>query len=748
MNKTAVLSLTLLLSFAWGNVSEGRVETSSPLPQSLSQSLQQGKFKDLEQTLRNAIQKAVAGKSIDEILADENTMYLVTAAELIRITGADHMDTLFAKNRKYARFLISFLQNSEWMQLYLRAGLVPTDTETGLRVLADIWNMDGKSPDFGQYRSLATGIASAWGAGRNALRLQDAEKNFRKGRKCDPLWRYNFFKQSHKSNKLHPNFINLQPWEIRFIAGNAVDDASFQYMQDNVNVPPDQYGGACWFAEYRGTSEFGESIQGPLFYVPWSQDMGSSQKTVEHGGVCGSLSTLGHIGAAARGIPAYTVGQPGHCAYGFRLERGKWQGGFGGPDGGMKDYIFDGPAPTSTNLMEAVFASDDNVEQSYLQASLARTLTSLGDDTLAREAWEKTMKTAPLNAFFRKDFQQFALNRRLFSPDQWMDYSKRLLTDFKGHGFAAMDILRDVQPETLEGRNEEAKMQWFAYVNDTLAKTPVSWAVDIIPVLKDEVNLLQGPDAGRKILELALQTHLNMGDGTNFGYILNWGIKEFVEKGKADVFTEAFGIAAANPPQTMNPGKDAVKDPLKLDAKKLQDAYKKAILASEKARSLPAFNALSKASSAFQKPEKGPDPGKLECPSGTLASEGGLLMPSSSAWDRPWDHASVLTKKGGFFRTNDEEKPNVIVELPSTVRMSGLLLVKSHGNQERIKHIKISRSTDGATWFDVASTEDMPLQWKIETPDTPETRWIKVESTNPEKNSLFMRNILVFKKNA
>lgn len=740
MNKTTAISLALLFSLSFSFV--GRADNQPEPLLSLSQNefLRQGKFSMLEKALQEAVKKAVAGKSVDQILADEKLMHLVTAAELIRITGAGHMDALFAKNPKYARFLATFLQDNEWMQLYLRAGLVPTDTDVGLRVLGDIWNADGQSEDFRQYLSLATGIASTWGAGRNHKGVQLAELNPAKGIKCDPVWRFNFFKKAHKENELHPNFMKLQPWEIRFTAGYGVDDASFQYVQDNIRIPWDQYSGACWYAGYKGMSDLGESIHGSMFYIPCGNETGLAQQTYEWGGVCGKLSTMATVACAARGIPAYAVGQPGHCAYAFRLERGDWQGGFGGPYGGMKEYIFfDGNDPTSRDLMEAVFADDDNVAQSYREASLARVLTALGQDDLARKAWEKTMKTAPLNAFFRQDFQQFALDRNLFSPDEWLDYGRVLLQDFKGHGLAAVEVFKDVQDRVLQGQDDKVKLAWFADVHKALAATPMVWSASIDGAMNDEAKLLSNPSSYGELLTLALKEHLHTGNGQNFGTALNWGVKNILEQGKEDVFTKAFESVATG-------GSGSAQEK---DVKALGGAYSKAIQGAERARSRTAFNILSKFAVEFQGNERGPLGDEFDCPPGILASEGGFLIPSSyGRGDRAYDHVNVLKKSPGLFRTDEEENPHVIIELPESIQMSGLLLVKARHFQEQIKNIKVSRSTDGATWFEVAATNDMPYQWKIQTRDAPETRWIKVESTKPEKNYLMLRNILVFKKNA
>lgn len=749
MKELTIITLAISLSFPLNGIAENQTKDLLSFSQNKFL-LQQGQFKAFEQSLQEVIRKAVTNKCVESILSDEKLMHLVTAAELIRITGAEHMDALFAKNKKYARFLSAFLQDPEWMQLYLRAGLVPTDTEVGLRVLGDIWNADGQSKDFRQYLPLATGIASSWGAGRNHTRLQLSEHHPAKGKKTNPVWRYNFFKTSYKNNKLHPNFMKLQPWEIRFIVAHAIDDVSFQYCQDNIYIPWNQYTGACWFANYKGGSDFGDSIHnGLLFYAPCSSEIGAAQKTVEQGGVCGALSTMAVIACAARGIPAYAVGQPGHCAYGFRLERGKWQGGFGGPLGGMKEYIFfEGNDPISRELMEAVFADDNNVVQSYREASLARVLTAMGEDKFAHIAWEKAIKTAPLNAFFRQDFQQFVQDRNLFTQQQWFDYARSLLKSFKGHGFAAMEILKSVEPQFLAEQNTQAKLDYFADVHKILATTPMAWSIDPTWIFDAEANFLNDPVANGKLFSLALKEYFYTGDGALFGSMLNWGVKNLVEQGMSEIFNYAFKEAVTAGPGT---GESTVQgETHKTDEKALGNAYGQAIAGAEKARSKEAFLMLNKYAAPFRKQESGPSSKQLDCPPGTLASKGGFTIPSSSnrRRDRPCEHANVLTEEAGFFCTNEEDNPHIVIELPASIKMSGVLIVKARNNQEVMKNIKVSRSTDGATWFEVAATNDMPYQWKIETPDAPDTRWIKVESTNPDKTYLMLRNILVFKKNA
>lgn len=122
-------------------------------------------------------------------------------------------------------------------------------------------------------------------------------------------------------------------------------------------------------APYTGHNFFGDTIQGPLFYVPWRDLHTTAENTQIIGGVCGGLSYFGTIAAQAPRHPGLSGRAAGHCAYAVRVKRGEWKGGFGGPDGGMHNHIFGSQAPTSYLLMENVFADNDKADQAYLWAA-------------------------------------------------------------------------------------------------------------------------------------------------------------------------------------------------------------------------------------------------------------------------------------------------------------------------------------------------------------------------------------------
>ncbi|MFR4416543.1 MAG: discoidin domain-containing protein [Akkermansia sp.] len=101
---------------------------------------------------------------------------------------------------------------------------------------------------------------------------------------------------------------------------------------------------------------------------------------------------------------------------------------------------------------------------------------------------------------------------------------------------------------------------------------------------------------------------------------------------------------------------------------------------------------------------------------------------------------------GGSQHTDKEANPNVIVELKNGVNLAGLVVTKRDGNENRMKKMEVSTSTDGATWFPLAATENMPKEWVITAPEGTKAKWIKVEAKNAQPEFMHLRHILVYEK--
>ena len=709
---------------------------ASPLPSSMAQKISSGDFAGLQTEIREALQAAgEQTKATQKLLQDNKYRHLLDIHELLRVTGPDNMKAIFSKSPQDAAFVKAFLQNPVWMELYLGAGLIPENSPAGIQILSDIWKADGKSPDFRTYQSLATGIASVFSTGPFAGKLKANSAN------CNPVRRYQIFKKLHQENKMHPGFIKLRPWEIRFVTGIHWDDKSYEWLNEHINLPWRRYTDACWAAPYTGSNFFGDTIQGPLFYVPWRDSSGEAENTRTIGGVCGGLSHFGTMAAQAHGIPAYPVGQPGHCAYAVRVKRGQWKGGFGGPDGGMHNHIFGSEAPTSYLLMEAVFADNEKIDLAYQWASQARLDEILGNKDKAIQSWQEALKQTPLHPFFRTELQRLLLEKQGMQPIDWYVYAKDALSHYKGNGFAAFNILKDVQNKFLMDIPAADRIAWFRDLHETIAATPTSWAVKFQPVLDSQSAFLTTPQEKAAYLETVLSTHLKTGDGTNFGQALEWAVKTFVENGQADTFSSAFAKVAQQ--AGGNDASGAAPDP-----KKLKEAYGKAIYATEVARSIPAFQTLSKAAASFSDANTSSSTVNTPVPQGwkLVPADGMVRCSTTCQWDSPWDHINLLRPCGGSHHTDKETNPNVIVELKNGVNLAGLIITKRNGNEDRMKKMEVSTSTDGATWFPLASTDNMPKEWIVTAPEGTRAKWIKVEAKNAQPEFMHLRHILVYEK--
>jgi glycerol kinase len=82
------------------------------------------------------------------------------------------------------------------------------------------------------------------------------------------------------------------------------------WMLDNINVPIGRLTDSCWAVRYQGASAFGETIQGPLFYVPGRDHLNWAEGILAQGGVCGSLSHFGAVAARARTSHTFSSPSP------------------------------------------------------------------------------------------------------------------------------------------------------------------------------------------------------------------------------------------------------------------------------------------------------------------------------------------------------------------------------------------------------------------------------------------------------
>lgn len=714
-------------------VAEKTSRKSQKLPVAVQKAVEAGDYVAAQAALAAALEQ------IQEINpANTAALRLAMMHEWIHVTGGEVLTTMASGDKEKCRFLAEFANDQAWQEIYLSCGLVPHQKELGMDVLYRIWSEErGKVKN----KPLAVALASCWGGG-------ETWPNPPVGRmlptKFNPVRRYKFFQKQAAEGNLHPNFPKLKAWELRFVVANPGqdwDDASYEFAAKHINMPWDKYDISCWAATYTGTSKFGDSVQGGAYNLPFG-DESEAERTLLNGGVCGAMSHLGAVAAMAHGIPAYTCGQPGHCAYAVRPERGKWIGGFGGPDGGMHNHIFGNEAPTSYHLMEAVFADDARIQAAYRKSFCARALEAAGRDADAEKMWRMALEDAPLHPFFRAGLHA-QLKKRGAAPGECYAY---LMTDmlpaYIGHGMAASKAIDDLSG-IIAGMDDRNRLDVYRKVHEALSVTPASWALKPDKLVEKQ-SASMSDDAGReKLLKIVFTEHMKRGDGTMFGQLLEWAVKSFTPtEAGSRMFNRAFAAAAAD---VASAAESMGEEPSADRNKKMQDAYNKAIVAAEQARSAPAFQALTKGALALAEPDFKAAPlqkaGELQ---GTAAEAVLFRMSTSSNYDSPVLHAGVLTPIGGKCHTGKEQTPTFIVELAAHGFTTGCIIRKTDGNEGRMKKAVVYTSEDGATWFKRAEVEDMPKEWVAAFPEGTRARWVKLEFQNERPDFAHLTHFVVY----
>jgi len=668
-----------------------------------------------------ALGQTAAGESARGLagaLGESGYRRALAAHEVLRATGDEAVKATLAQEGG-ANFLKAFMADTEWMEAYLGTGFEPKPA--GLDVLRRLHALEpGAKP---HARELMAAMAITYTASNYAENLTRMAAAPRLG--STPEGRYRFYREAQDAGRLHRMFGSLRAWELCHVVSSNCDDASLAWMLDNINVPIGRLTDACWAVRYQGASAFGETIQGPLFYVPGRDHLNWAEGILAQGGVCGSLSHFGAVAARARGIPAYTCGQPGHCAYAVRHARGKWVGGFGGPDGSPHF------SPWGWNYahilaLEAAFADDAKATTAKRHLWQSRIP---GDPKRQLEALALATSTVP--AFIP------AWNERVdvllaaqASGETWLRTYRELLGSFGELAFPAGQVLAKFEGKLVEGADTDRRMRLALEFQEAAGKGLRSWSWDMPGDIVARHSKWFEPRDRARYFNRTLALHAD--NRHFFGQLSAWGTQNL---GKAPDGTPLFTLALA----------EVVK--LKastLGDEALKEVTKTAILAASSARSAEAFQVAAQAGAKFA--TRGGEPrGDLSAPGRLVSDKAVPWLSTTSGWDQPWSHLGVIDGQGGQFHTDREKEPSLTLQLPDGVLLASVVVEKTRGNEHRLRRAKIQVSTDGATWFDAAETASCPDLWKVTFADREvRARWVRLVALNEgDGDYLHLRSFLV-----
>lgn len=257
-----------------------------------------------------------AGKT-SSAMKSRSFRHSLAVAEFYRRVDCDTFRK-FYKTELGKSFLKGFLADHEWLEQTLCQG-VPLSIGRGSGELSERYAVaierlafiNKKFPSVRKNRMLKT-IASATAfstIGRNS----SPEGSLRG---------YDYFAKSYMTKRLTAEFSSFEPWLVRMVVARG--DQS-KWMQENYCMPPKSVMGAAWQISYRLHNVFCDSIHSTTYPEPWGDILDRAEFAIKVGGVCGSISTTGTLACNANGVPAITMGQPGHCAFAYyNIKNNSW----------------------------------------------------------------------------------------------------------------------------------------------------------------------------------------------------------------------------------------------------------------------------------------------------------------------------------------------------------------------------------------------------------------------------------------
>ncbi|MDR2981432.1 MAG: hypothetical protein LBV12_04205 [Puniceicoccales bacterium] len=362
-------------------------------------------------------------------------------------------------------------KNPEILETYLvsRPLVGKTRGAGALKAWAAIWKNDPESRE-GFWLKAAIGQTLATKAAADETDVKKA------------LERYQFMKLCVKEKRYFPDFEELTPWEIRFVANTGKPISEVEWCQKFLvekkpNFKIDNIGGSGYAIPYRLKNYRGVSVHKGKEYYDNKPVTFALQ--VEYGGVCGAISTLSSWFGVSKGIPAMTVGQPGHCALIWRVGPGKWKVG-----NNISGW------PKSTSLSETFQWGNHPSQvfpfgefQSNSQQALRSCLALWTSEYMAEQDMDAARRVAICESGLTASLYNYDLWRELANgltakkaqPDEWRRDAVILAKSWSKYPLQAPQLLEYFSPGFLASAKGRGISDWIGVVADAFSnqETPL-----------------------------------------------------------------------------------------------------------------------------------------------------------------------------------------------------------------------------------------------------------------------------------
>ncbi len=546
--------------------------------------------------------------------------------------------------------------------------------------------------------------------------------------------RYLFFAESLERELLNVNIAKLPDWQLRFVCGWKGDSpfgtaSTMRWLRDNVSAPVSRYTGMHSQVPYRASNVYGDSIHGAYYYQPFDvlYPGNFAKETRDVGAVCGGLSHFGASSACANGVPAITVGEPGHCAFAV-YQGGKWV---------PCNSIYDEHSPhrkvwsagstwSSLLMMSAMYEDGARTRDAQMLSSLAAMLAGNRNPNNALRAYEMSAMMQPLNLPIWDAYIATAQNALKRRPRRWLGVAEFICAEVAPrHPEMCADFLRNkVYPSMLPTmRSDKQKLEAFRYFFRHIRYNEVGdW--DFEGLLDCQIDAFARSRPRR--LELLQTVAESVVQKPDFGVALTWAVKRaFAEsKRSGEQILEMVDAAAASCPDKLLLDAALIRAGEEMGDAELVHKYSRDYMQGKGER-LPAF----------------------ERPEGNLVSDKGMVQLESYYPDQssiPM-HCAALSECGGLIRSYNAKHQKLTVVLPKPVRLGAVVIIPE--NAARYKQWNLEVSTDGKHWKTVAELPEAhpkPVVRVMFRSNAPSARYIRVDSGADDTAGINFKAFLIY----
>ena len=723
--------------------------------------------------IRGRLKSGVSPKSVAGLLKDPEARLMLAQWGVLHRSDMKELANLM-KDKDTCEDLSKLLNDLRWVTAFVYDGELER-SEVALAMLRHLRvtdpNMDkdvvvdGEGSQTGMKRRVAAAVVveftrNYWyGDGREPTEEEIKRASYegfapsarRRGKRNAPTRdvfrlareRYQFFAEGLDKGLFNSGFEQLPDWLLHFVCGWKGDSpfgtaSTMRWLRDNCSAPAESYTGMGSQVPYRPINVCADSIFSPYYYQPFNvlYPGNFAKETRDVGAVCGGVSHFGASSACANGIPAVTVGEPGHCAYAVYLD-GKWV-----PCNSLFDKksqhwkVWGSNAWSSLQMMTEMYKNGARTRDAQMVATLAAVLAEHKNPINALKLYEMSATMQPLNKPIWEQYIATATKSLNRQPRKWLGVNEFLCRSIAPQHpeMCANFLTQSIYPSMLATlRNPRQKLTAFEDLFKNFnVNEKAPW--DIEKMLNMQYACLGKSRSVktnyfRKLVD-------NVALHPAFGLAVTWALRTAYTENKnlGEAVLEMVLKAAETSPDKDMLMAAIIRAGEELSRPELVWKYSEPYMTKQD------FSAL-------EKPVRNDPLPTFERPGGNLMANG---IPHLGMYNNDLRiclyHAAALTEQGGLIRSEAGKHQPLTVEFERPFRLGGLVIIPT-GGAKSYRSWDVQVSADGKVWKHLASLPDSSDEAYVRVVvkrNNPTVRFIKVDCGEDQNVGINFRAFLIY----